>query len=92
MGSFVGGALESHPDVSDFCSRLRLQHGIPNFFGKLGVMTRDCKYEDANSRFAIFMHKVKYTTPDGIEHKQMNYFYIILAQIRNICRLNHLIL
>ena len=42
--------------------------------------------------FAIFMHKVKYTTPDGIEHKQMNYFYIILAQIKNICRLNHLIL
>ena len=38
------------------------------------------------------MHKVEYTTPDGIKHKQMNDFYIILAQIKNICRLNHLIL
>ena len=38
-------------------------------WGSFAEGTRDCKYEDTNSRFAIFMHKVKYTTPDGIEEK-----------------------
>ena len=49
-------------------------------WGRFAEGTRDCKYEDTNSRFAIFMQQIKYTTPDGIKDKQTCYFYIILAK------------
>ena len=67
-------------------SKVQLSTGITRWrsqvaWGSFAEGTRDCKYEDTNSIFAIFMQQVKYTTPDGIEDKQTYYFYIILAQI-----------
>ena len=82
LGSFVVGALV----LTSRRVKVPLSTGVTCWrsqaaWGSWAEGTRDCKYEDTNSRFAIFMQQVKYTTPDGIEDKQMYYFYIILAQI-----------
>ena len=49
------------------------------------------KYEDTQQQICKIYAINKYTTPDGIEDKQMYYFYIILAQITK-CWLRHLIM